>query len=545
MKSNWKRILCMILVACFMTLSLMGCGGSKDVKTSTPSGDTTTSQSTTGQSSQTTQQSAEKEEDDPYADLPMEVSITILDRGQVPAEEGSYEDNRWTRWINENSGVKVTWVPVPRTQSVQKINALIATGEAPDIMWEFGTGFMRNLQVQGVIQPIDEYVEKYSTVYKAYLEANPELLPYITVNGKMYGATSKRGIDKIGNHAMWIRKDWLDKLGLEVPTTIEEMLDVARAFKTQDPDGNGVDDTYGFAFNYNWIGIINALFYCSGVYIQDGKIEISEISDRYIDVMNFRKILFQEGLIDQEYITDTNYQRERQIWVTGKAGIYLGSYGPPEFREFRENNPDAVIVPLEPVATKYGKNGLFQEPPAHKMLTFNKDMKNPKAAIKYLDWVLEEGWFTLLHGFEGEHHRLVNGVPQAIDAEKNRRELAYAAEYAILDQWDPQPEWFTIMAADDPISQEEARLKAAGLETALKNKFRRDVPYTPSFPELTEFTQFGAIRDEIVTQVVTGELSAEEGMQRIREEFERLGGNQYIELLQKWYDENKNDLVVH
>ena len=264
-----------------------------------------------------------------------------------------------------------------------------------------------------------------------------------------------------------------------------------------------------------------------------------------MDVMNFRKTLFQEGLIDQEYITDTNFQRERQIWVTGKAGIYLGSYTPPEFREFIENNPDAVIVPLEPVATKYGKNGLFQEPPAHKMLTFNKDMKNPKAAMKYLDWVLEEGWFTILFGFEGEHYRLVDGVPQAIDAEKNIQELNYAYEYAILDQWDPKPEWFTIMAAQDPISQEEAKLKAMGLETALKNPFRRDVPYTPNFSELTELAQFGSIRDEIVTQVVTGELSPEEGLERIRAEYERLGGSKNIELLQKWYDENKDDLVIH
>lgn len=540
MKRNWKRICCVFLAICFLAVSLIGCGDSSDTKSPAA-----TDENTSSQDSNTSQQTDAKEDDDPYADLPMELSITILDRGRVPAEEGSYEDNRWTRWINENSGVKVTWIPIPRTQSFQKINALIATGEAPDIMWEFGTAFMRNLQAQGVIQPIDEYVEKYSTVYKEYLKANPELLPYITVDGQMYGATSKRGIDKIANHGMWIRQDWLDNLGLDMPTTIEELLEVARAFKNQDPDGNGKDDTYGIAFNPNWIAIINALFFCSGVYIEDGKVEISELTDRYMDVMNFRKTLFQEGLIDQEYITDTNFQRERQIWVTGKAGIYLGSYTPPEFREFRENNPDAVIVPLEPVATKYGKNGLFQEPPAHKMLTFNKDMKNPKAAMKYLDWVLEEGWFTILFGFEGEHYRLVDGVPQAIDAEKNIQELNYAYEYAILDQWDPKPEWFTIMAAQDPISQEEAKLKAMGLETALKNPFRRDVPYTPNFSELTELAQFGSIRDEIVTQVVTGELSPEEGLERIRAEYERLGGSKNIELLQKWYDENKDDLVIH
>ena len=539
-KRGWRKALSVLLALCLLSAIVAGCSDSGDKTNTTNTGgaDNDSQGSPDNSAAQTTG------EKDPYADLPLEVSITILDRGEVAAEEGSYEDNRWTRWIDENSGVDVKWVPIPRTQSTQKINALIATGEAPDIMWEFGTGFMRNLKDQGVLQPIDEYVEKYSTIYKAYLAQHPELLPYITADGKMYGATSKRGIDVIANHAMWIRQDWLDHLNLKTPATIEELLDVARAFKSDDPDGNGKDDTYGIAFNYNWGGIIAALFYCSGIYVEDGKIENSEIGDRYIDIMNFKKTLFQEGLIDQEYITDTNYQRERQIWVTGKAGIYLGSYGPPEFRDFRTNNPDAKIVPLEPVATKYGKNGLFQEPPAHKMLTFNKDMKNPKAAMLFLDWVLDKGWFPLKFGLEGEHYKLVEEVPQAIDAEKNKLELTYAREYGILDQWDPKPEWFAIMAAQDPISQEEAQLKGAGMETALKNPFRRDLPYTPSFPELTELAQFGSIRDEIVTRVITGDLPAEEAIEQIRSEYSRLGGDQQLELLQKWYEKNKEGLVV-
>ena len=537
MKKNWTKVIGMLLVLTFIGVAFLGCGSSNN-NTSSPT------QPSSSDNGSTQPDNQKDEEKDPYDDLPMTLSITMLDRGQVAAEEGSYEDNRWTRWIDENSGVDVNWIPIPRAQSTQKINALIATGEAPDIMWEFGTEFMRNLKDQGVLQPIDEYVDKYSTLYKVYLEQNPELKPYITADELMYGATSKRGIDTIGNHAMWIRKDWLDNLALEAPTTIDELIETARAFKTQDPDGNGENDTYGMTFNYNYSGIIDAMFICSGVYIVDGKIENSQLTDRYMDVMNFKKTLFQEGLIDQEYITDTNYQRERQIWVTGMAGIYIGSYAPPEFREFRTNNPAAEIVPLEPVATQYGKNGLFQEPPAHKMLTFNKDMKNPKAAMKFLDWVLEEGWFTLKFGIEGEHHNIVEGVPQAIDADKNELELRYANEYAILDQWSPEPEWFIIMSAQDPISQEEAKLKGFGLDTALKNEFRRDVPYTPSFPELTELSQFGAIRDEITTQVITGGMSTEEAMEKIRFEYERLGGDTQIELLQKWYDENKDSLVV-
>ncbi|NSW91852.1 MAG: hypothetical protein HPY74_14485 [Firmicutes bacterium] len=53
---------------------------------------------------------------------------------------------------------------------------------------------------------------------------------------------------------------------------------------------------------------------------------------------------------------------------------------------------------------------------------------------------------------EGEHYKLVDGVPQGIDAEKNKKEIGYSGEYAVLTQWDPKPEWFQIMAAQGPIS---------------------------------------------------------------------------------------------
>ncbi len=168
-----------------------------------------------------------------------EISITILERGKCPAEEGNMEQNRWTEYINENSPVKVKWVPVPRTESVAKINALFASGEAPDLVWEFGKTFMDNLVVQDVIQPVDEYVEQYSTTYKQYLEEHPELKPYITAgDGKMYGMTSARTPLGVANHGMWIRQDWLDNLGLDTPTTIDELNEVALAFTKNDPDGN-------------------------------------------------------------------------------------------------------------------------------------------------------------------------------------------------------------------------------------------------------------------------------------------------------------------
>lgn len=485
-------------------------------------------------------------------EVPMakEISISAFDRGQVASDEGTYESNRWTKWINENAPVKAKMVPVPRTKAQEQLNTLIASGEAPDLIWEYDRTFISKLAAQGAIQPIDSYIEKYSNQYKKYLADHPDLKSYLTIDGKMYAVASKRSLDAIANHGMWIRQDWLDKLNLKTPATIEELLDVAKKFKENDPDGNGKADTLGIAFNYNGIQIMASHFMTNTNqwYVQDGKMKYSRVMENYADFMDFVKKLFDNGLIDKEFITDTNFQREKQFWVTGKAGIYLGSWDMPnEFKDVKQNNPDAKVVPLEPVASKYGKNGLYQETPPFIFVAFNSKMKEEQAvaAVKYLDWMIDKGWFTLKQGLENVHHKLVNGVPQQTDAEKFRKEVSYANEYAVVTQWEPKPEWFPTMAAQDPVSQEYAKIKSQSLTVAMKNKYHRDIPYAPDFPELSQLTAtFEPIAKQIEAKVFTGGngMTGQQGLDELRKEWKRLGGDNVEKMVQDWYDKNKNNL---
>lgn len=486
----------------------------------------------------------------PVVEQKKEISVSILDRGEVSSDEGSYENNRWTKWINENAPAKVKWVPVPRTQVQQKLNTLIASGTAPDLIWEYDRSYISQLAAQGAIQPIDEYIEKYSTTYKAYLAKHPELKPFLTINGKMYAIASARGQETIANHGIMIRQDWLDKLGLKAPTTVEELFEVARKFKEGDPDGNGTADTVPITFNYNGVQILRALFFNNENqwYLEDGKLTFGRILDRYTDSLALQKQLFDEGLIDKEYITDTNFQRSLQLWTTGKSGIYLGSWSMgAEFVDLKKNVPDAKVVPLEPVASKYGKNGLYQEVPANMYIAFNTNMKEDKieAGVKFLDWMLEKGWEPLRIGEKDVHYKLVGEVPQKTDADKFKKEVFYAREYAILNEWDPKPEWYAVMAAQDPISQEQAVLKAAGLEIAMKNKYRRDIAYNPDLPEVSQLiATFAPIAQQIEAKIVTGggALTPQAGMEDIRKEWKRLGGENVEKLVQEWYETNKEHL---
>lgn len=480
-----------------------------------------------------------------------EISISVYDRGEVSGEEGSYENNRWAKWINENAPATVKWVPVPRNEAQTKLNTLIASGSAPDLIWEYERPYIAQLANQGAIQPLDQYIEKYSTSYKKYLNENPELKPYLTVNGKIYAISSKRGVESVANAGMWIRQDWLDKLGLKAPTTVEEFIKVAKAFKDGDPDGNGKADTVPIVFNTNGGVVLRNLFtaHAGGQwYLEGDKLQLGRVGDRYMASLDFQKQLYDQGLLDQEYITDKNGQRATQLWTTGKSGIFLGNWDMENmFKDLKKNDPNAKMTALEPFATQYGKTGLLQSAIPSIMVGFNSNMKEDKieAAIKFLDWMIETGWKPLKFGEENVHHKLVNGVPQIIDAEKFRKEVNYAREYAVINQYELKSEWFPIMAASDPVSQEYAKEKANSLQVAMKNKFRRDIPYTPDLPELSQLTAtFNPIADQIEAKIVTSgaSMTAQQGMEEIRKEWKRLGGDNVDKLVNEWYQKNKQDL---
>ncbi|WP_409344975.1 extracellular solute-binding protein [Paenibacillus sp. MBLB4367] len=477
-----------------------------------------------------------------------EISISMFDRGTVATEEGTYESNRWTKWINEKAPVNVKWVPVARNQAQPKLNALIASGEAPDLIWEYDRNYISQLANQGAIQPIGDYINKYSTTYKSYLEKHPELKPYLNFNGQVYAISFAR--ETVANHGMWIRKDWLDKLGLKAPTTVEELIEVARKFKDGDPDGNGKADTVPIALSTSASTIYRSLFFTSENqwYVEDGKLKFGRTLDRFADSLAFQKQLFDEGLIDKEYITDTNFQRSTQLLTTGKAGIYFGNWDmETQYRELIKNDPKAQMAPLESVSTKYGKNGLYQEAPPSIFTAFNSKMKEEqiKSAIQFIDWMLKDGWTTLKYGEENVHFKMVDGVRQKTDPEKIKKELAYALEYPIVMDSVIKPEQFPAMAAKDEFSQSYAKLKGTSLELALKNKYRRDIPFSPDFPELTQLiATFNPIAQQIEAKVITGgkSMSPQEGLAELRKEWKRLGGDNVEKLAQEWYDKNKSNL---
>jgi putative aldouronate transport system substrate-binding protein len=263
----------------------------------------------------------------------------------------------------------------------------------------------------------------------------------------------------------------------------------------------------------------------------------------YREYLAFRAMLYREGFVDPEYITDTNFARQRQLLVTGKSGIHLGSWDMPnEWRELKQNIPSSDWQPLEPWTTSQGKHGLFQEPPADTMICMNQSVKDPKPVMQFVDWLISDGWFTLLFGAEGRNYRLVNGYPQVIDAEINKTETIYLMNFAILNQFQPSTEYFRVQAAQDALSQAYVPVRMKANEIQLKNKFER-LPYTPTSDTINRFSMETSNQIKAIeTNVITGQISVDEGIRQINEYKKSFGWDAVNAEKDAWYQKNKNSL---
>lgn len=481
---------------------------------------------------------------DPYDGLPLEISINVLNGGVIDSSEGTWADNRWTRWMEEQSGVKVNWIEIPLNFDMrhQTLSTMFATGTAPDVISLGTQPFLRGLVDQGALMPVGDLVETYSTAYKAYIQDYPELKPYMEYKDEWYFLAAKRPEINLLDHGMFIRQDWLDRVGLPMPQTLDDFIQVARAFKTQDPDNNGANDTFGLTFDFREAEMLTNMFEAGqfSFYDEDGSMMYGSLTDRYVDSLAFQRLLFEEGLIDQEFLTDTDFQRQWQHWITGKAGIYFGAWN-VDHSDLITNDPGAVVVPLEAPLTEYGR-GLRTAPQNTWMFSLNKDTQNPKAAMQFLDWMHGEGWHALMYGFEGEHYNLVNGVEVPIDPGKNDKELAYAYWYMMgFNNSTQNADYIRRQAenTEEPVLKRRLELNVATIETVLRNEFRVDFPVEPSFPELQELrTSYQPVHNNIRVRVLTGQLTPEAAVEQLRAEWKRLGGDSVDGMLAEWYAAN-------
>ncbi len=324
-------------------------------------------------------------------------TLKILIRATLNVSD--YKNNDFTKWLEEKTGMTLEFdvAPVDANEARQKLNLTLAGGDLPDMIIGFNVlpDQQEILAKQGVIIPLDSYIDQYGFELKTIMKEMPQLKDTIALmDGKVYGLPDINDCYHCSlSQKGWIYKPWLDKLGLKVPTTTDELEQVLLAFKEKDPNGNGKADEIPWSaapvsswhaeldsFVMNSFVLDNRLTNDRSLYIENGKVQAAFAQPGWKDGLTYLAKLYKEGLIDPQAFTN-DFNKHQALGenpepimgftqagfmgmftqINGKSGRWLGYVpvpplkGPSGLQQIPENpyqaiNPGAVLI------TKAAKN---------------------------------------------------------------------------------------------------------------------------------------------------------------------------------------------
>ncbi len=315
--------------------------------------------------------------------------------------------NLTREYIKEEIGVDFDLTEGDGSNFAQQLALYIADGNMPDVV-RLGYTMWQEYADEGAWADLTDYITDEYTDLHSYVGDN---WSYAKVDGRILGVPSLTGTPT--NHVVSIRKDWLDKLGLEIPQTLDEYIEVMRAFTTKDPDGDGQNNTYGLGGS--GMSALCPLFGAFGsstdeVYFlnEDGTITTNAISENYKEALKAVRDIYAEGLIDPEVFTCSNDQMLNK-WCRAEWGIMSSAWsraGNAYLRyDFGTLQPDAEVKIILPPTGANGESNVPAADPINSMLGVRHDASPEiiEAALKLFNFASSpKGWRTTMYGIPGE-----------------------------------------------------------------------------------------------------------------------------------------------
>ncbi|WP_127583594.1 extracellular solute-binding protein [Paenibacillus koleovorans] len=330
--------------------------------------------------------------------------------------------------IEKRTGVKINWEVVPSAQYTEFINVRLAAGRnLPDIFRL--TGSPVKASADGVVIPLDDLIAKHAPNIRKLFADFPAVESQMRApDGKIYAIQSVNSGANINDPFGWlIRKDWLDKLGLKEPQTLDEWYTVLKAFKEKDPNGNGRQDEIPLSpdYSYQGLGIFGSAFglhnfvYSNGYFPdKNNKVEYHWIKPETKELVTWFNKLYSEGLIDSQFAVNKVEQIDSGISrnLVGVTNHFVNNVN--RYNSMLKQTgvqSDWVITnpPKGPNHEPFYEMG----PPLGLAFGISKDAKNPELAMKWLDYIYasEEGARLVTFGIEGQSYKVENGKPQFTD----------------------------------------------------------------------------------------------------------------------------------
>ncbi|MCL2128504.1 MAG: extracellular solute-binding protein [Treponema sp.] len=374
------------------------------------------------------------------AGKPDSITVMVYDRG-TDGGKSDPASNNWTKWIQEkvlkDENISVTFVPVNRWDETSVITNLMASGAAPDLCYTYNYDMVNAYGLQGGVYDLAPYVDTLLADLKEFLGPDPQIPGEDFImrsrnqdNGALYGISNRYVYS--ASYNLFMRKDWLDKLGLPVPQTPDEYFDALLAFKEKDPGGVGKNKVIPFTLVGNDVrwsaGIILESFI--DPYLSHRERWINTVAERYALVpgyregMRFLNKMYNAGLVDRDFPLYVSDEIPNNLVKSGVVGSLAGNWD-QVYREnvslmsdLQKNVPGALYVPVDCFPSADGVTHKRGAPVAGGLTLFiPSSSKKPQAAMRYANWLGRyENCSFLQFGNEGVNHVTVNGVPKTITA---------------------------------------------------------------------------------------------------------------------------------
>ncbi|WP_188540629.1 extracellular solute-binding protein [Paenibacillus segetis] len=324
--------------------------------------------------------------------------------GKTPEGNAEFEKE-----LSEKLGLDVT-LDKPASDYDQKVLTSLSSGAKYDLIEISDLAKLDVFINQGVVTDLSDFVQNSTVLSDPSVIPTEEWEQVKGPDGKIYGVFSKFQ----GATMPIIRKDWLEKLNLEEPKTLDELYTVLKAFKEDDPDGDGKANTYGLSTSglYDIQGIMSAAGLKSRYVMQEGKRTIPYATDAAIPMYEWFAKLVKEGIMDPNFITNDT-AKMRNLFLTDRVGMI--TYWDAWVGMF--NN----LKKTEDPNTTFQAEGILSIPAADGTILMRRgdpdfwiipaNAPHPEAAKKFLEfWNTQEGITLGSLGVEDFDYTLDNGA---------------------------------------------------------------------------------------------------------------------------------------
>lgn len=347
----------------------------------------------------------------PFGRYPEEVIYTLgkmtgMNNSNLPKGD-TYEDNGYTRYLKKQLNIqnKDVFEAGENDNYQETVSMTIASRELPDVMVVNDMDMLQLLVDNDLIEDLTQVYEdctssRIKDIYNSY---GSEILDNVTFDGKLM-ALPETNIDD-GPSLCWLRKDWMDKLGLDAPETVEDVENIVHEFVQKDPGGNGKGETVGLVcddeltggcgYSYEYQNdIIFASFGAfpkQWIYNKDGEVVYGSVQNEAKAALGKLRQMYQQGTLDNNFLMRES-SNIIELIVSGKCGSFFGPWWSPNnpLMSAMQKNPNAEWQPYLIQTDKDGQTSFTSQNPNDKYVVVRKGYKHPEIVMKIVSVLFDD-----------------------------------------------------------------------------------------------------------------------------------------------------------